>query len=89
MANNVYIYVIVNLIFLISFFVLLQLFDHMTRMIDELGMDATSQNFPIDDVLLSLEGMEETFADVGSSIKRALDANTYKKIKVIEQNTED
>jgi len=69
--------------------VLLQLFDHMTRMIDELGMDATSQNFPIDDVLLSLEGMEETFADVGSSIKRALDANTYKKIKVIEQNTED
>jgi hypothetical protein len=58
-------------------------------MIDELGLNATSQNFPIDDVLLSLEGMEETFADVGSSIKNALDVNTYKKIKVIEQNTED
>jgi hypothetical protein len=69
--------------------VLLQLFDHMTRMIDELGLNATSQNFPIDDVLLSLEGMEETFTDVGSSIKTALDVNTYKKIKVIEQNTED
>mgnify|MGYP003398162557 FL=1 len=61
----------------------------MTRMIDELGLNATSQNFPIDDVLLSLEGMEETFTDVGSSIKTALDVNTYKKIKVIEQNTED
>ena len=35
------------------------------------------------------EGMEETFTDVGSSIKTALDVNTYKKIKVIEQNTED
>ena len=69
--------------------VLLQLFDHMTRMIDELGLNATSQNFPIDDVLLSLEGMEETFTDVGSSIKTALDVNTYKKIKVIEQNTEE
>ena len=37
----------------------------------------------MDDVVLSLDGMEETFDEVGEILKNSLEAITYNSIKIV------
>ena len=39
--------------------------------------------FPYDDIKLSLDGMEETFEDIGAFLYNTLDSLTYDSIRII------
>ena len=45
--------------------------------------DFLKDYFPIDDVLLSLDGMEETFDEIGETLHSSLEAITYNSIKIV------
>lgn len=64
--------------------VLTQLFNHLERMIEELENVYLRDSLPIDDILLSLEGMEETFEDIFDTLNTSLEVNTYNSIKIVE-----
>lgn len=64
--------------------ILEQLFSHVHKIVEEMGDLIMVNQLPIDDLLLSLEGMEETFEDIQKTIKTSIDVNTYKNIKIIE-----
>lgn len=63
--------------------ILVQLFSHVARIVEELENDFLREAFPYDDVLLSLDGMEETFDDIGDTLHNSLEAITYDSIKII------
>ena len=63
--------------------ILVQLFSHVARILEEMESDYLRDLFPIDDVLLSLEGMEETFDEIGEILHNSLDAITYDSIKIV------
>lgn len=63
--------------------ILVQLFGHLVRVIEEMENVLIRDRFPIADVKLSLEGMEETFDGIGSVIRKSLEVNTYKNITII------
>lgn len=65
--------------------ILVQLYTHIIRIIEELENPFMKEQFPVDDVALSLEGMEDTFEDVGVTLKNSLDLNTYKAIKLVDE----
>ena len=54
------------------------------RMIEEMENVFIGDQFPVDDVLLSLEGMEETFTDIRGTLQSSIDVNTYKNIKLVD-----
>lgn len=62
---------------------LTQLFKHIGRIIEEMENEFLRDRFPIDDVALSLEGMEDTFDDISVTLTRSLEVNTYKNIKIV------
>ena len=64
--------------------ILEQLFSHVHKIVEEMGDMFLVNQLPIDDLLLSLEGMEDTFDDIQNTIKTSIDVNTYKNIKIIE-----
>ena len=64
--------------------ILEQLFSHVHKIVEEMGDLFLVNQLPIDDLLLSLEGMEDTFDDIQNTIKTSIDVNTYKNIKIIE-----
>ena len=45
--------------------------------------DYLREVFPFEDVELSLDGMEETFEEVGDILHNSLDAITYNSIKIV------
>jgi hypothetical protein len=51
--------------------VLTQLYSHLIKLIEEIENVVIRFYFPIDDVMLSLTGMEETFDDIQGSIQSA------------------
>ena len=63
--------------------ILVQLFSHIARIAEEMETDFLREVFPFDDVQLSLDGMEETFEEVGDILKNSLDAITYESIKIV------
>ena len=63
--------------------ILVQLFSHVARIVEEFEVEAIKDVFPYDDVLLSLDGMEETFDDIGDTLRRSLDVITYNSIKIV------
>ena len=63
--------------------ILVQLFGHIARIVEEMESDFLKDCFPYDDVQLSLDGMEETFEDIGGILHRSLDAITYDSIKIV------
>nr|MCR5400246.1 hypothetical protein [Treponema sp.] len=65
--------------------ILVQLFNHLIKIIEEIENDCTSESFPVDDVSLSLSGMDETFYDIAPTSQDSLDANMYKSIKIVEK----
>lgn len=64
--------------------ILEQLFSHMRKIIEEMGDIILANQLPIDDINLSVDGMEETFWEVRRILSKSLDVNTYKNIKIIE-----
>ncbi|MCQ2592070.1 MAG: hypothetical protein MJ188_04740 [Treponema sp.] len=64
--------------------VLTQLFNHTERIIEEIENVFMRDFFPIDDVELSLTGMEETFDEIVGTLQSSLEINTYKNIKILE-----
>ena len=64
--------------------ILVQLFSHIARIVEELQVEYLKDSFPSDDVLLSLDGMEETFDEIGDILHRSLDAITYNSIKIVD-----
>ena len=64
--------------------ILTQLFNHIERIIEELENVYLRDQLPLDDILLSLEGMEDTFEDIFDTLNNSLEVNTYKSIKIVE-----
>ncbi len=63
--------------------ILVQLFSHIARIIEEMENEFLKDSFPAEDVKLSLEGMEETFEDISLILYNSLDSLTYKSIKIV------
>ena len=63
--------------------ILVQLFSHIARIVEEMESDYLREVFPFEDVELSLDGMEETFEEVGDILHNSLDAITYNSIKIV------
>ena len=63
--------------------ILVQLYSHIARIAEEMEIDPFNDTFPYDEVLLSLDGMEETFEDIGDILRDSLDAITYDSIKIV------
>lgn len=64
--------------------IIIQLFNHLIRIIEEMQNSFLRGSFPVDDVLMSLEGMEETYEDISESLFFSLDENTYKNIQIVD-----
>lgn len=64
--------------------ILSQLFGHMIRLLEEIENVFIRSEFPIADVSLSLEGMEDTFDDIRGVLKTALESNRYKAFEIVK-----
>lgn len=69
--------------------VLSQLFSHIVRLVEEVQNQWTRTQFPIDDVMLSLEGMEETFGEVGTTLSESLEYNRTKSFEIVDSKEKD
>lgn len=65
--------------------VLSQLFGHMIRLLEEIENVFLRNDFPIADVSLSLDGMEDTFDDIRGTLKSALEMNRYKAFEIVQK----
>jgi len=63
--------------------ILVQLFSHIARIVEEMGNELLQEVFPYEDVELSLDGMEETFEDIGGILHNSLETITYDSIKIV------
>ncbi|EID86419.1 hypothetical protein MSI_07720 [Treponema sp. JC4] len=64
--------------------ILSQLFSHVVHLLEDVENLVLREQFPIDDVALSLNGMEETFEDIVYTLKAALESNKYKGFGLVE-----
>ena len=64
--------------------ILVQLFSHIGKIVEEMENEFLQDSFPFDDVQLSLDGMEETFDEIGGILHRSLEAITYNSIKIVD-----
>ncbi len=67
-----------------EFIVVTQLYSHLISIIEELQNDFLREQIPVDDFMLSLEGMEEMFDDVKETLMQSLDYNIYKSFELIK-----
>ncbi|MCQ2575560.1 MAG: hypothetical protein MJ162_02375 [Treponema sp.] len=63
--------------------ILVQLFSHIVKIIEEMENVFMKDHFPVEDVSLSLEGMEDTYEEISGKLKRSLYENTYKNITIM------
>ena len=63
--------------------ILSQLYSHIVRLLDEIENVFMRQNFPVEDVELSLEGMEETFDDISGILISSLECNRSKGFGIV------
>lgn len=63
--------------------ILSQLYGHSCRMLEEMNNPFLNEKFPIDDVSISLDGMEETFNEIGSVLYESLERLRYKNFSVL------
>lgn len=64
--------------------IIIQLFNHIAKIIEEMENKYIRDSFPLEDVSLSLEGMEDTYEEVNGALTSCIDENTYKNITIIE-----
>lgn len=66
--------------------VLSQLFGHIARLLEEVENVVLREQFPINDVALSLDGMEDTFEGIYGTLKNSLEANRRKGFGIVEMD---
>jgi len=66
--------------------ILTQLYTHTVKLLEELENVFMRPQFPVDDVNLSMDGMYETFEDIGVTLKNCLERNRYKGFGLINGN---
>ena len=64
--------------------ILSQLYSHVVRLLEEIENVYMRPNFPMDDVSLSLEGMEETFEEISGTLFSALESNRFKGFEIVK-----
>lgn len=64
--------------------IMTQLYSHVVRLLEEFENVFMRSQFPTDDVMLSLEGMEETFDEVSVILRNALESNRYKGYEIVK-----
>ena len=64
--------------------ILSQLYSHVVRLLEEVENVYIRPQFPIDDVTLSLEGMEDTFDDISGVLFSALENNRAKGFEIVK-----
>lgn len=64
--------------------ILTQLYAHLVRLIDEVENILIRDQFPIDDVNLSLDGMEETYEGISGALTSSLDLNIKKSFEIVK-----
>ena len=64
--------------------VLSQLYGHIVNILEELEIEFLRERFPIADVELSLNGMEETFDDIKGSLESVLNTNRFKGFEILK-----
>lgn len=65
--------------------ILTQLFGHLIRLLEEMENSITRSQFPVDDVELSLDGMEETFEDIEGTLIYALEKNRKNGFELVSE----
>ena len=63
--------------------ILSQLFSHVAHLLEDVENLVLRDQFPVDDVSLSLTGMEETFEDIVYTLKSEIERNKYKGFGLI------
>ena len=66
--------------------ILSQLYSHVVRLLEEVENEYMRQQFPEDDVSLSLDGMEETFDEIGAILSSALESNRFKGFGIVNND---
>ena len=66
--------------------ILSQLYSHVVRLLEEVENVYMRPQFPIDDVSLSLEGMEETFEDISGTLFSSLESNRFKGFEIVKND---
>ena len=66
--------------------ILSQLYSHVVHLLEEIENEYLRSSIPIDDVTLSLSGMEETFEDIEGTLADSLSANRYKGYGIIKND---
>ena len=64
--------------------ILSQLYSHAVRLLEEVENVYMRAQFPADDVSLSLDGMEETFDDISTTLYSALECNRFKGFELVK-----
>lgn len=64
--------------------ILTQLFTHIVRVLEEIQNSFMRESFPIADVNMSLDGMEETFESIGETLAASLKVNRIKGFELIK-----
>lgn len=64
--------------------ILTQLYAHIIRLLEEFENVFLRNQFPVEDVSLSLDGMEDTFDEIGDELKNYLERNRYKGYGILE-----
>ena len=65
--------------------VLTQLYGHLVRMLEEVENDFAKASFPVDDVSMSLEGMEETYYEICDVLKRTVEDNRTRGYEIVTE----
>ena len=66
--------------------ILSQLYSHVVRLLEEVENEYMRQQFPEDDVSLSLDGMEETFDEIGAILSSSLESNRFKGFGIVNND---
>ena len=69
--------------------ILSQLFTHINRMLEEIENVFARDFFPVDEVQLSLTGMEDTFEDIGGSLYSALEEKRVSSFEMVDSSNKD
>lgn len=64
--------------------ILSQLYSHAVRLLDEVETSLLRPHFPVDDVALSLDGMEETFEEISGILFSTLETNRAKGFEIVK-----
>lgn len=64
--------------------ILTQLFGHIVKILEELENVYIRGSIPVDDIMLSLDGMEDTFDDIEVLLKRSLDINIRNGFELVK-----